>query len=214
LLVPLTALWLLLYRRRALLPFLAAVAVAVLAVAWVNTLYGHALPPYNRMARLQLATMGSGLLGNLVSPSRGLPFFTPWVVFAAAGAWKAFRDGALHPLFKLLAVAFVAHYAVVACFPQWWGGWCYGPRLLYEATPALTLLLIPVLPSLSRDRSRGGKLRQAAFIATVGYSLVVALLGITRGAGGWNARPANVDLHPERLWDFSDPQMLRPLRRE
>jgi hypothetical protein len=86
--------------------------------------------------------------------------------------------------------------------------------LLYEATPALTLLLIPVLPSLSRDRSRGGKLRQAAFIATVGYSLVVALLGITRGAGGWNARPANVDLHPERLWDFSDPQMLRPLRRE
>ncbi len=215
LLVPLTALWLLLYHRQGLPYFLAAVAVAVAGVALMNgALYGHVQPPYNRMARLQFATMGSGLLGNLVSPSRGLLFFAPWVAFAAVGVWKAFMDKALHPLFKLLAVASVAHYCVVACFSQWWGGWCYGPRLLYETTPELTLLLVPVLPALFRDRSRGGKLRRAAFVATVAYSLVVAILGITRGAGGWNARPENVDLHPERLWDFSDPQMLRPLRRE
>jgi hypothetical protein len=36
-----------------------------------------------------------------------------------------------------------------------------------------------------------------------------------RGIGSvqWNGEPVNVDFHPNRVWDWSDPQFLRGLHK-
>jgi hypothetical protein len=211
LLLPLTAGWLLVYRRSALTRFALVAAAFGAGVLLMNVaFYGHVLPPYSQMNRLELSAFGDGALGNLVSPSRGLLFFVPWCIFSVVGAVRAFREPALDPFFRLLALVLAAHFVVVSCFPQWWGGWCYGPRFLAETMPEFVLLLIPALPGIFAAGATAPARR--VFFSLAAYSFVVALLGITRPAGDWNRRPVNVDQHPERLWDWSDPQILRPLR--
>jgi hypothetical protein len=213
LLLPLSAAWLFVYRRPQVLRFVIVAAALGIGVALLNRVfYGHVLPPYNRLTRFELGGLPTGAVGNLVSPSRGLWFFVPWFVFSAAGAVRAFRDPTLDPFFRLLALAFAAHFVVVSCFPQWWGGWCYGPRFLAETMPELTLLLIVGLPGVFVDGSTATRAGKVAFFTLASYALVVAIFGITRAAGDWNRRPVNVDQHPERLWDWSDPQILRPFR--
>jgi hypothetical protein len=85
-LLPLVAGWLWFERRPAFWGFVAAVLVLGAGVAWMNmSLYGHAVPPYNRVTRLVVTGLPMGLLGNLVSPSRGLLFYCPWCVFSVLG---------------------------------------------------------------------------------------------------------------------------------
>jgi hypothetical protein len=213
LLLPLTAGWLFVYRRPATLRFVLVAALLGVGVLAMNlAFYGHVLPPYSELKRLEPLGFPLGAAGNLLSPSRGLVFFVPWCVFSALGAVRAFRDPKCDPFFRLLAVAIVAHFAVISCFPQWWGGWCYGPRFLAETMPEFALLLIPALPELFGAELPAQPRRRNVFFTLAAYSLAVAILGITRPAGDWNRRPVNVDQHPERLWDWSDPQILRPLR--
>ncbi len=213
LLLPLTAAWLFVYRRPATLRFVVVAAALGAGVLCVNlAFYGHVLPPYSELKRLEPLGLPLGVAGNLLSPSRGLLFFVPWCVFSALGAARAFRDPKSDPFFRLLGVAIVAHLSVVSCFPQWWGGWCYGPRFLAETMPEFALLLIPALPELFGAELPPEPRRRNVFFTLAAYSLAVAILGITRRAGDWNREPVNVDQHPERLWDWADPQILRPLR--
>jgi hypothetical protein len=212
-LLPLVAGFLWFERRRALSGFVAAVLLLGTGVVWMNlSLYGHAVPPYNRVTRLVLADLPHGLLGNLVSPSRGLLFYCPWCVFSAAGGVLALTRREVPAFFRLLAAVFSVHLAVIACFPQWWAGWCYGPRFLAEMMPELVLLLIPALAALEHATARLRRRATGALAATIGYSFLVAILGTTHSGGHWNDHPNNVDLHPERLWDWSDPQIVRALR--
>ncbi len=212
-LLPLVASWLWFERRRAFWGFVAAVLLLGSGVVWMNTaLYGHALPPYNRVTRLVVAALPQGLLGNLVSPSRGLLFYCPWCVFSAVGGALALTRRNVPGFFRLLAVTVIVHVGVVSCFPQWWAGWCYGPRFLAEIMPELVLLLIPALAALKLVSPKLRRGATGALVATIGYSFLVAILGTTRSAGYWNEHPNNVDLHPERLWQWSDPQIVRALR--
>ncbi|HSU41853.1 MAG TPA: hypothetical protein VLJ38_19875, partial [Polyangiaceae bacterium] len=200
-LLPLVASWLWFERRRALWGFIAAVLVLGAGVAWMNmSLYGHAVPPYNRVTRLVLAGLPVGLLGNLVSPSRGLLWYCPWCLVSAVGGALALSRRGVPSFFRLLASAFVVHLAVVSCFPQWWAGWCYGPRFLAEMMPELVLLLIPALAVLKLASARLRRNATRAFAATIGYSFLVAILGTTHSGGYWNEHPNNVDRHPEHLW--------------
>jgi hypothetical protein len=78
--------------------------------------------------------------------------------------------------------------------------------------PELVLLLIPALAALKLASARLRRNATRALAATIGYSFLVAILGTTHSGGYWNEHPNNVDRHPERLWDWSDPQILRALR--
>jgi hypothetical protein len=71
-----------------------------------------------------------------------------------------------------------------------------------------------VVCAVDDNRTKGGTplLRRPEFVA--GALLPAVRIGINgRGATSeatamWNVRPASVDEHPERLWDWRDPQFL------
>lgn len=132
-----------------------------------------------------------GLAGLLFSPGRGLFVYTPLFLLAL---WRKPEDRV-----QWIAVSFaVAHVLLYARWPIWWGGHCFGPRLLAELSPVLVL-------SLLRVRIR------VVFVALAVLSVGIQFVGAFHyPAGRWDSSPAEIDVTPARLWDIRD----NPIRRD
>jgi hypothetical protein len=156
---------------------------------------------------LFLARLGVGLPGSLVSPSRGLLVYMPWVAFAFWGAarlWKEKSPGWSRPLIVALAAIWVIQVGGV----EWWGGWCFGPRYFTDLLPFFAWFLVPVWASI-----RARPVLRVAFAATVAFALWVQVVGaFYYPAGNWNGSPVDVMLEPQRCWDWSDNQLRRSWR--
>src|SRR5262249_41557538 len=148
-----------------------------------------------------------GLAGLLVSPSRGLLVYSPVLLFALGGAVLAFGER-VAPLLRWLAGAAGASVLMLAGFSVWWGGHSFGPRLLADVLPILALLLLPVWPRL-----QGSRPLRAVFLVLLGLSVGVQVVGAfyhpSSRSLDWNTSPRDVDEAHDRLWDWTDPQILR-----
>lgn len=138
------------------------------------------------------APWGEGHLGLLVSPGKGLLVFTPVAVVAAAGLLRAFRRGERW-LAGTLALAFLAHLAVMGRWSEWHGGRSWGPRLLTDALPLLFLFLpegLDLLPRLGP--------------ALAGLSVAVQAMGAFAYDYRWERlhQPAGSDPRAA-LWDVA-----------
>jgi hypothetical protein len=83
---------------------------------------------------------GTGHLGLLVSPGKGLFVFTPVAVVAIAGLLVALRRGEAW-LASTLGAAALAHWILMGRWTEWHGGECYGPRLMTDVLPLLFVFL-------------------------------------------------------------------------
>jgi hypothetical protein len=152
-----------------------------------------------------------GAAGLLVSPSRGLLVYTPFLAAAFAGAVLAWKDEKYASL-RFLAIAVPVLWLPAFVWFDWWGGWTYGYRPIVDSAPLLAILCVPVI-----DRILARPAWSCAFATVAGWSVFVQLLGVLAYTpSGWNALPiggngtaANVDL-PEyraRLWSLHDWQI-------
>ncbi|MGI9088410.1 MAG: hypothetical protein ACR2HH_11820 [Chthoniobacterales bacterium] len=188
----------------------AAFAVLVLAGLGLFVLHslgmwGELLPPYYTGHATAPGSAASAFLGTLVSPNRGLFVYCPVLLFATVGGVSAWRRGG--PLiFRMAGAVVVLEWIVASHNRLWWGGHCYGPRLLCEAVPFGVLLLIPAWETIERLRYRRAFLILGMIASGWGFFVQLQALRSPE-VYQWNARP-NVDLHPERLWDWSDWQIL------
>ncbi|NIN66656.1 MAG: hypothetical protein GTO63_18610 [Anaerolineae bacterium] len=118
-----------------------------------------------------------GLVGLLLSPSRGLLVYSPVFWFSIAGiaaSWtKGLRDNPHIWLFRYLGVA-VAGFTFLMSKWHSPGGWCFGPRMLVDVAPLLTLLMIPAFKWLGR-----GRIVLVAFGVLLAISIAVQLAGLT-----------------------------------
>jgi hypothetical protein len=150
-----------------------------------------------------------GLAGVLFSPGRGLLVYTPVAVFALAALFRRAREsGGRHRMVIAAAGVFsVCDIGIVAFWPAWWGGYCWGPRLLTDILAPLMILVAAGLPAL---RGSGWKW---AFTVAVVYGLVIQAIGVyCYPEGRWDRLPVSVDSHPERLWDWKDNPIARTVR--
>ncbi len=188
---------------------LAAAPIAVVFLAYNFSIYHYPLSPYYRthldgFRPGNWGAMGVGLAGNLISPSRGLFVFTPVFLFAV---WSMVRGKWKTPLAPWLAALALLHWIVISSYiASWWAGHCYGPRFFTDLTPVFVLFLIPYFrrwDGLSRTF-------RAAFVALALVGLALHLRGgWSLSVLRWNVDPVNIDQHPERNWDWSDPPFLR-----
>ncbi len=148
-----------------------------------------------------------GLAGLLVSPSRGLLIFSPFLAAGFAGiavalarpAWERFRP----PAWGVLA-----HLALFSGYAVWWGGMGFGPRYLAEILPLLAILIAPVAEAI-RIRAP----LRAAFATLLLASVLLHSLAAVSWTGDWYVFPTNVDIDHARLWDWRDSEITRLLRR-
>lgn len=179
----------------------------VLAQLWYNQHYfGDAMHMQWSVAETALwqTPLREGLAGLLFSPGRGLFVYSPALAGAAIGAYRAWtRPG--WRLMRWASLGVLATLVLEAKWSMWWGGACYGPRLLADLTPALVLLLIP-----AADVVMASAAATAVAVALVIWSVGAHAVGAYCGDISWNVR-ADVDRHPERLWSWRDNQPVECL---
>lgn len=181
--------------------------------------FGVLLPSYFRPGRLLFGRFWTALAGNLISPSRGFLIFVPTTIVVAYLLMR-FRRQIRHRRLVILAVlAITAQLITISGFDHWWGGHSYGPRLMTAFVPWLVLLAI--IGSRAMLDSKASELAvkkiELRAVGVAGLLLMCVSVFIhERGATApatsiWNMLPENVDAHPERIWDWRQPQFLAGL---
>ncbi len=143
-----------------------------------------------------------GLLGTLVSPSRGLLIFSSWVCLALLAPLGARADESRPAGFwGALMLGLAAHAVLFSFYSVWWAGHSFGPRFWTEAMPLFALLLALV-------RERRPRLWGPALV-TVVLSTAIQGVGAFYYPSTWNNGPPSVDHAHERLWNWSDSELSR-----
>jgi Dolichyl-phosphate-mannose-protein mannosyltransferase len=190
-------------RRKDVFVFLlGAAASTAAAIAWLHSVYGVALGGYGSLngsgawSRSPL----EGLVGTLVSPSRGLFVFQPYLLFLPLlvtrreerlGAW---RDTTL--------LVFASIWILVGCYAKWWGGHSFGPRLFTETAPFAALAA-----ALCFEATRARARMRVALAASVVFAASTEVLGAYRQPAAWWNGLVKLDEHPEVLWNVRDGQL-------
>lgn len=203
--------------RRRLLPFAGGVVLGVAPLLAFNlAAFGTWSSYYYRLSQGNLFSLHvplGPLCATLISPSRGLFVFSPFLLFVFARFLPSYRrQYKLRPIEMLLIGLALAFWLGAARWFMWWGGGSYGPRILTELLPSMTILLIPVVAGLSLNRGRNSEMLTVLFVLTGLLSVGIHLRGATsRAAVEWNGTPISVDEAPQRVWSWRDPQFLRGL---
>ena len=111
-----------------------------------------------------------GLPGLLVSPTRGLLVFSPFLVFILVGLAQRLRTPSTRGLAIALSAAVVAQILVYS-LADWRAGVSWGPRWLADLLPIMVWMLAPA-PQALRPRARA--LLVATMVAAVGVQAIGA----------------------------------------
>jgi hypothetical protein len=175
---------------------------------WYNATY-QGNPFWTQVAVLQgehwTGRFSDGLLGLLFSPGRGLFIYSPIFLFSIVTLAMAWRRGG-DPLLRAAGVGALLVVFLYGRWWPWWGGHTFGPRLLADITPLLALALYPLRDGLNRS-----PWIKAAFAVALLWSVGAHSIGAFWDDIAWNAYPLNVDRVPQRLWSWTDNQLVNPV---
>ena len=148
-----------------------------------------------------------GLAGQLISPSRGVLIFIPWVAFALWGCARAWKNNNFG-WERYLLVGIAAVYCLHARFGSWWAGWSFGPRYFTDFLPLMIFFILPVW-----DKILSRRVLLLAFGITVAAAVWIQIVGAcyyrAMNSRNWDASPVSVDIDHKRLWDWRDTAISR-----
>ena len=197
--------------------FIAATLVPLLFQLWYNATYFGTLyriqffmepqsggGPTVAPIGLWATPLADGLAVAVLSPGRGLLFYSPVFVLSFLGlalAWR--RNG--DRLLRYLGVGAILSILMVAKWHKTSGGESFGPRLLADLTPIMAFALFPMADSIRNRR---------AFAIALGllgaWSIAANASGAFISYRGWNNWALG---DPDtRLWLWSDNPVVDPLR--
>ncbi len=160
------------------------------------------------------ARLLTGLAVILFSPGRGLLVYTPIALFAASALFPRARVARQKhaSLFAACLVFVVLDIIVISKWRVWWGGYCWGPRLLTELAPALIGLMAIGVSAIDQTVF-GQPWPRRAFAAMALYSILIQAIGVFfYPKGRWDAGPPNINAAPARVWDWRDNPIGRTIR--
>ena len=148
--------------------------------------------------------LAQGLAAVVLSPGRGLLFYSPIFVLSFMGlalAWR--RNGDV--LLRYLGVGVVLTILMVAKWHKSSGGESFGPRLLADITPTMAFALFPLADSIRSRRALAGALAVLA-----AWSIAANASGAFISYRGWNTWALNDA--DTRLWLWGDNPVVDPMR--
>jgi hypothetical protein len=195
-----------------------AAAVASPGLLW-NLVYADSVLPLGQLRTnvaqapggvvfsLMPARLVPALVGAFLSPARGLLWYAPIVLVGVVLAARADTVG------RSLAVGITLELIMVAAFFKWWGGLCFGPRLLALGA------WIGIWLAFRCGASAAPYVQRTVMVAAAWTALVGALGLALYDPRKWEIR-RDPDHDSASLWDVSDsplsalfgPVPARPLR--
>ncbi len=150
---------------------------------------------------------GVALPGYLVSPSRGLFVFCPFLLVTLAVVGIKWRAAIRSAAPRLVLVWIAALLLAVAVKPAWWGGGGFGPRLLTELVPGWTLLTAWGWSQLQTFAPSVRRVVAASYLGLGSFAIFVhSYQGLFNVATQrW---VADAEEHPEFFSDWRWPQFL------
>jgi hypothetical protein len=211
------SLYVLISYRREIWTFITAALPPLIFQLWYNAVY------FGTPFRIQFLThpqsaggqtaapsglwttpLAKGLALVLLSPGRGLFFYSPIFFFSIIGlalAWR--RNGDL--LLRYLGVGAVLSILVVAKWRTSSGGESFGPRLLADLSPIMAFALFPLADSIRKRRATA-----IALAVLVAWSITANGFGAFISYRGWNRWALNDA--DTRLWLWGDNPVVDPFR--
>lgn len=194
-------------------PFVAAVIAAAVPFGALNIVFhGHVGGSYFRSHTVETffhSPILVGLAGLLVSPGKGLFFFSPFLLLLVLRRVRRPRPGdGYGRLDVALLLAVIGTFALLSK-GDFTGGYCYGPRFLTGILPVLFWLLAPAMRDLSRV-ARG--VLVAGLVAGAAMQAVGAFCyphGLSDLKSPWSIREAPFIV--EARAGFACPVLLEPL---
>ncbi|MDT5159479.1 MAG: hypothetical protein QOH51_3836 [Acidobacteriota bacterium] len=160
-------------RRRNALWLLAGAAVPLAALLYYDLNFiGHVAGGYalgKAPNEIFFRRDWSGVPGLLVSPTRGLLVFTPFLIFVPVGLIQHLRAPSSRGLAVALGLAAAAQLLVYSQ-TDWRAGVSWGPRYLTDLLPILVWMLAPA-PLVLRPLARG------LLVLAMAASVVVQIIG-------------------------------------
>lgn len=181
---------------------------------WYN--FGNLIGGYSKIVNapyiLDLEYFINTGLALLISPSRGILFFSPIIILAFFGAYKLFkaRTNKDEKLIGLMTIAAIFTFINYSLFFQWSGGHCYGPRFLTDILPiACYLINYAIVIIFDRQKSFFKPIVLGFFIILSIYPQAVGVFGGIRNS--WIVYPVmiNHSNYEQRFWDLKDNQIKR-----
>ena len=203
--------------RREIWKFIAAAIAPLVFQLWYSAAYfgsplriqfftepasvgGQAVAP----SGLWTTSLSKGLALVMLSPGRGLFFYSPIFIFSLAGlalAWR--RNGDV--LLRYLGVGAILSIMLAAKWHKTSGGESFGPRLLADITPIMALALFPLADPIRNRRGLA-----IAFAAFGLWSIAANVSGAFISYRGWNQWA--LDDADQRLWLWGDNPVVDPFR--
>jgi hypothetical protein len=210
------ALYVVLTYRRQIASFVCAMAVPLLFMAIYSYMYLGSVM-YLGQGRSMVDDISSpggylrgrfsaGLAGLLFSPNRGLLVFDP--IFAAGLAFLIYATFSRREwsLYRYMLAGVILTLWVYGHWLVWWGGYCFGYRLISELTP---LLILATAMAWERWVSRLWMTRRL-FVAATLFSIYVHGLGAFYAYfSQFNFNPNSIDQNTARLWDIKQGETAR-----
>ncbi len=188
-------------REAARYGFAAAAGMAVILL-WQVQVFGNPLGGYGILGSLEGAwgrTIPTSFAGTLLSPSRGILVWHPWLLLLPVAAMSP-RPEWLREWWRGSFAVLLLTWLVVSLFTKWWGGGCLGPRYFTGVAPFLALLTVPLWTAASK-RTR------AALVGTFAIASATQLLAAYNPKVSDWSHLVNVDDYPRVLWSVRDSQL-------
>jgi hypothetical protein len=141
--------------------------------------YRHEFDPEHAVLHSQ-GFVGLGLprpaaiYGLLFSSSRGMFFFSPFLLFAFPGFYYFFKDRTWRREAALFLIIILSYTYFHSSISMWNGGWALGPRYL---TAVIPFLATGALFFFSRSRVGAGRMARAALVFTGLISVAFVTVG-------------------------------------
>jgi hypothetical protein len=177
--------------------------------------YREMLPAYYSPRKVLSGSSASSFLvgfhGNLLSPSKGIFIFNPFLILVCGVTLRFFNNIKTNAMFWLSILWVFLHIMAISYKSIWWGGHAYGPRLLTDIIPALILVTV----ILWREVLLNSSLLWTKRMIATGF-LTLGILGVFINSyqglyniytQAWNEFPDS-DVYTEYLFSWKYPQFL------
>lgn len=172
--------------------------------------FGEFLPYYYMPKRLYTNTFYTALYGNLLSPSRGIFIFSPFLLLFFIDVKSTYFTFKYNKILLIFLAWVLLHLYFISKFGHWWGGYSYGSRFMVDSLPGLYVIFLYTTSYIFKNSNKLKKFIIILFLIitsslSVYFNLIQGLFNIY--SVKWSQKP-NIDLFSEYLFDWKYPLFL------